>query len=455
MSEKEVLSKFKKDFYSIFKSYYEPIANQKDKYNSMINSGVHSSELSELKLSIERSVRGYNIFYDIYKEVANVSAVGDILNVKNFILNNMKECKNINTKEREEFAKLQANKVDYETLLQKANEMKSSVERYNHFKGILLSFNKIIPASLEKNTNINMPLPQTNKEKIETKVMSQELPQEEKKKVSKNNDLDVYKNDKYVSAVGAVSHKICGLKKQLYSLSNEEEIRKVRIEIYDLCKKREEAVFILTGYEGVNILESIDSNEDYVYSQADFIPEKPYKLNSSEYKKEFDNLLYEIGDLQFNGEDSERYNESIKDKKHIQVNNFKNYYSSKIRKYNNLMLSLFEKNPSILSMSRDLINSLSLFNLEGGYSSFKSKHSDGMIGSEKISSAMYNEGIERINSLKDKLISYSTQTIDKKGGTIEITNHEPTKEENIKMLNKRYFEIYDLIIQKRENDMKL
>ena len=98
-------------------------------------------------------------------------------------------------------------------------------------------------------------------------------------------------------------------------------------------------------------------------------------------------------------------------------------------------------------MGQDLLGTLRLFNINGGYASFKAKHKDGKIGSEAISKEMYKEGIDRIKTLLNAINTYGTRVIERNGGIITVNDTEKTREQRIAEINTKYFEIYDMILQ--------
>ena len=83
----------------------------------------------------------------------------------------MKECKDINERERKEFSGLQVKGVSFEELQKKAVEMKVAVERYGYLKEILVMIDKYLSISQSKEkvsgtSPINKPLPQTSQREV-------------------------------------------------------------------------------------------------------------------------------------------------------------------------------------------------------------------------------------------------------------------------------------------------
>ena len=456
MEEKEILSKFKSELYGILKSCYDLTVSQKKQHSEMSKSNKSSSELGSLNVLIQQNTRKYNDYTEIYNKVNKSTSLSEISQIRSFLLVSMKECKDINERERKEFSGLQVKGVSFEELQKKAASMKVAVERYGYLKEILVMIDKYLSISQSKEkvsgtSPINKPLPQTSQREVSKSPVPKKEEPVRTTKVNKNE----YVKDTDILAVGAISKKICELKNELFSLpeEKEKEAKQLRVTIYNLCQKRQDVVFRLSGFEGVNVLESIDSEEDAVYSKSEFTPEAPYTMDASEYNKRLNSTLLKINDLQFNVQESKYFKNSLGKKQNGTYREFRDYYDTTMRRYNNMIVSLFGRNPEVLSMSRDLISSFGSFNLEGGYSAFKSKHSDGMIGSENVNQEMYKEGIDKINGLMGKLSSYSTQMIGKSGGSVKVVNHEKTKAEKIAMLNQRYFEVYNLIINNKNSSM--
>lgn len=114
------------------------------------------------------------------------------------------------------------------------------------------------------------------------------------------------------------------------------------------------------------------------------------------------------------------------------------------------MNALVGNDDKLVSMGQDLLGTLRLFNIKGGYASFKAKHKEGKIGSEAISKEMYNEGVDRIKTLLNAINTFGTKTIERKGGTITVNDTEKTRKQRVAEINNKYFEIYDMILQTRK-----
>ena len=240
--------------------------------------------------------------------------------------------------------------------------------------------------------------------------------------------------------------------------SKSQEAKKLKIVIYKLCTEREEMITKLLGYEAANKIVMVESMEDATFSKEDTPLEKPFELKSSTFSSEFTTLVYMLGDLEFSGLDSETFKKyrDLEDKslqragkKNLLTLNqsYKKCYDSLIKKYHNILRTIVGKDDKLVSMGQDLLGTLRLFNINGGYASFKAKHKDGKIGSEAISKEMYKEGIDRIKTLLNAINTYGTRVIERNGGIITVNDTEKTREQRIAEINTKYFEIYDMILQ--------
>ena len=282
--------------------------------------------------------------------------------------------------------------------------------------------------------------------------------------VETNGDMDKaidYLREKGISKAAKKAERIAaeGLS-NIYINGNDAVVVELNSET-DFVAKNSEFKDLLDKIGNTILENKVESMEDATFSKEDTPLEKPFELKSSTFSSEFTTLVYMLGDLEFSGLDSETFKKyrALEDKtlqkagkKNLLTLNqsYKKCYDSLIKRYHNILRTIVGKDDKLVSMGQDLLGTLRLFNINGGYASFKAKHKDGKIGSEAISKEMYKEGIDRIKTLLNAINTYGTRVIERNGGIIIVNDTEKTREQRIAEINTKYFEIYDMILQARK-----
>ncbi len=261
------------------------------------------------------------------------------------------------------------------------------------------------------------------------------------KQVPTTSDLD-YDSKSYL----AICQKIMELKNECFKLEyNDLKASELRSIIYALCIEREKMVSKVLGVSGINKLRLIESKEDMVMSKKDELDDwvllsnniddmkEPTTITLPEYINYLRQTFREISGIEF---DIESTMEGIKGKRSnvISTNKLRaEEYKEIVKKnYYNLIKSL--NDPKVEMLSEALLNYLSIYNIEGGYSTFKKHYSNGKIGNEAISMNLYKKGIANIETLMEEIISLAKQNISKKMGEITINNYVKTKRDGIEEL---------------------
>ena len=121
-------------------------------------------------------------------------------------------------------------------------------------------------------------------------------------------------------------------------------------------------------------------------------------------------------------------------------------YKEVVRKnYYNLIRSL--NNPKVNALADALLNYLSIYNIDGGYSTFKKHYTNGKIGNEAISMNLYRKGIANIETLMNEIINLAKEDISKKMGEITINNYVKTKKDSITELRNMHVGVVKEMIQ--------
>lgn len=329
------------------------------------------------------------------------------------------------------------------------NELLSTMEKTLSLKSQVISADDVKKKIKEVPRSENAP----------KKVVT---PSSETKVSQPNTTKKNYANDPDILALHTMNRKVQGLKDMYYKMdSKSQEAIRVKMVIYKLCTEREEMVTKLLGYDAANKIVMVESMEDATFSKEDTPLEKPFELKSETFSSEFTSLVSMLGDLEFSGLDSETFKQyrTIEDKAMQKVGkknsltpnqSYKKCYDSLIKRYHNILRTIVGTDDKLTSMGQDLLGTLRLFNIRGGYASFKAKHKDGKIGSEAISKEMYTEGVDRIKTLLNAINTFGTKTIQRNGGTITVNDTEKTREQRVAEINNKYFEIYDMILQTRK-----
>ena len=423
MQESVIVEQFNRDLLRKLKALYDNYTSLKSSLSKLPKDSIEAKKISS---EYSEVIKKYNRFSDSYQVTSKFTKLDQIekyqiqiRNERNKLLAEYEELKvRYNEAVKNKVSVAELNKIAL-----RATEILKINSFYNE---LLLMMDK--PLSLKsqivsvddvKKKVREVPRSETQKEK--TVVSPVEKPVSQTKTTKKN-----YASDPDILALHTMNRKIQGLKDMYYKMdSKSQDAKKLKIVIYKLCTEREEMVTKILGYEAANKIVMVESMEDATFSKEDTPLEKPFELKSSLQRAGKKNLL--------------TLNQS-----------YKKCYDSLIKKYHNILRTIVGKDDKLVSMGQDLLGTLRLFNINGGYASFKAKHKDGKIGSEAISKEMYKEGIDRIKILLNAINTYGTKVIERNGGIITVNDTEKTREQRIAEINTKYFEIYDMILQTRK-----
>lgn len=446
--EQNNLSVLKKQMYQVASQYYQSYIKEKSKIEAILD----PKEREKVKIAADSFLKKYQFYLFYYNRINSVKTIVEASNEEKIISNDIVSHNQQLRKMIEEYNNLKANGASVSVLNELAVKAHKIKDELMELKGIAALYKKYLPNKIEKFSTLSVPetVVQTVQTVLEEKEKKKVISQQS---VTKTQTATVkrpnYSNNIDVVALGAVNKRISTMKEEFYKLNpRSEEAKKMRKTLYDLALKREEIVTRCVGDSGINMLGKIESMEDVTYSTTNFDVPKPRKITGEQYERELKHLLLQINDIQFNEKDSELFRNSVKDSEN--PGELKKYRDSLIRKYNDMIKSVYGEDSSVLSMGQDLIALFRTFNLEGGYLKFKDKHKTGMVGSEAISRNMYNDGIEEINSLISSLTKLSVMTIDKKGGSVIISNQNKTRDDKVKEIEDKYYELYAAVNARRQ-----
>ena len=219
-----------------------------------------------------------------------------------------------------------------------------------------------------------------------------------------------------------------------------------------LFRINEERRAVLTSEGGSYIIKEISELESLELRIANASENTPiYRLNRKEYLNALKDTIHAINEFYFL---------DFKKSKHYQVNNdlskeenealFHKRLDLYINKYYSLISSLFNDNYYIIEKGNskistdDLINYLSIYNLDGNYEIFRSKNKNTLIGNNEINKVDYQNKIEFLNGIVNTLIEKCANRINNK--YIDIIDLRSDKEELINLRNIKIGEI-DVLIE--------
>lgn len=456
MQESVIVEQFNRDLLKKLKILYDKYVSLKSKLSSLPKD---SAEAKKVNSEYKDVVSEYNRLSASHQVTSKFTSLEQLEQYKKQIqsersklLAEYEELKiKYNNGVKNKISTAELNKIAL-----RATEILKINSYYNELLSMMdksLSLKSQVVSSTVKNKMKSVP----KKEETKTVVHTTEKKSEPVKTTKKN-----YASDPDILALHTMNRKIQGLKDMYYKKdAKTQEAKKIKMLIYKLCVEREEMVTKLLGYDAANKIVMIESMEDVAFSKEDVPPSKPFQINTKTFSKDFTSLVAMLGDLEFSGLDSETYKKyrTFEDnvfKKGGKTNSstpnqsYKKCYENLLRRYHNILNTLVGDDDKLVSMGQDLLGTLRLFNIKGGYASFKAKHKDGKIGSEAISKEMYSEGVDRIKTLLNAINSYGTKKIERNGGTITVNDTEKTKEQRVAEINSKYFEIYDMILQTRK-----
>lgn len=456
MQESVIVEQFNRDLLKKLKLLYDKYVSLKSKLSSLPKD---SAEAKKVNLEYRDVVSEYNRLSASYQVTSKFTSLEQIEEYQKQIqaergklLAEYEELKvKYNNGVKNKISTAELNKIAL-----RATEILKINSYYNELLSMMdksLSLKSQVVSSTVKNKMKSVP----KKEETKTVVHTTEKKSEPVKTAKKN-----YASDPDILALHTMNRKIQGLKDMYYKKdAKTQEAKKIKMLIYKLCVEREEMLTKLLGYDAANKIVMIESMEDVAFSKEDVPPAKPFQINTKTFSKDFTSLVAMLGDMEFSGLDSETYKKyrAFEDsifKKNGKTNSstpnqsYKKCYENLLRRYHNILNTLVGDDDKLVSMGQDLLGTLRLFNIKGGYASFKAKHKEGKIGSEAISKEMYSEGVDRIKTLLNAINTFGTKTIERKGGIITVNDTEKTREQRVAEINSKYFEIYDMILQTRK-----
>ena len=233
------------------------------------------------------------------------------------------------------------------------------------------------------------------------------------------------------------SNTIIELIKKADNEKNIEEKNKLLSQIYNI--KDERRAKFTSSYsesilEKINYLESLE----YRIARCSDEEQKPYRLDKKAFIQTVKDTIKAINDFYY----LEFKNSQFFKKKDKNDYSKLNVYLSK---YHSLLYSSFKEKFHIIETnngkisSDDLLNYLSVYNMDNNYEVFIAKNKNNKIGNEKINKESYTKNVNLMNGFINKLIEDLNAKI--KGKYIDVVSEIDLKNE---LINERKSIIFDI-----------
>lgn len=445
------------------RSVMMPMYNELVKLRDQLNSLSGGPEYRSAKVRFDDLSKRYNILYETNSKIVKCTSKNEVKNELQRIINEREILYKEFVSLKKEYDLAKKNGVSVNELNKITNKARQISPIINCYDKLIEVFNKTL-GNVKSNKEPVVQKQVESKPSVVTetrqKVQQTEVKQKKQKK------LEEYIGDPDIRIIYMLNKKIQMLKNELFNhAQGSPKAKFINKQIYELCEQREKMVTDLLGTEAISKIAVIESMEDAAYSKANIVPIKSYSVTAEEYNEELDDLISILGDLKFNEFDSETYKKfraseekkaSEKGVPYTETENqtYKKVYEIAVRKYKNLLNSVIGEDKSLSSMKDDLLNSLSAFNLTGGYAAFKKKHKNGKIGGSAISRDVYTDGTKKIKDLISSLETYATKYIAKKGGKITVVDSEKTRGQMIEEVNGEYAKLFEQIEARKEKTVE-
>ena len=419
MSEIETVNNIKRTLYTLVTQYYNTYMSDKSEFNKKAYQKV--LDLYK-KINKCKSIKEINVYLDEIKK--------EYSSLKELYLSKVAIYEKMDKKEESyEAAVLMGEIKDVTRIAQVLNDM------YSQTKAMI---SRMTPKKTKKTTKAEKPKEEVRDEK----QVVEEKPVVTEKKTLNVDGVD-FKNP-IVNALHKLTEQIIGLKTRLAKMDPmSKDAIELRKKINAVSDRRLDIANKLFGNDGINYIRNIESLETRLAHCDDVKANSAVSVSSDKYIEDLDQLITIISDLRFFGEES-KY---VEDKEKFDET-YKKYYD----KFINYINSLFgEKNPNFYSVGdynisiSDLMSYLSVYNLRGGYQSFKEHHKTGKLGNEAISKEMYASGLDKIEGFITSLKEKASELLKTKGGKITIRDSRVSKEDIRFEIDSKMVDLYKVI----------
>lgn len=442
MSDKETIINMRKNLYEYLSMSYKACVS--------LNSEVKTNP--SLKTKYMAMLSNYHHMVKYYTKINGSNSLDEIRSVREEILKEISTIRKRYAELKQKYDSLKSKNASKTEINNVVNEMNSIVNLNKMMNEFITRIDSYLKKKNVNVTHINTPLPTVSKPKkdLEDKPKKeQEIKEKIKEEKSKEVKYEIPSGklyeDRNIREFDKINKTLCDMKREYYKLDRRSpEAKKLRKKIYDWCKKREMIMDKMSGIEGVNTLINMESIEDVICSKPEISRRKPYTVDTHKYNIRFDYLISKISDLKFNGYDSKFYQG-----KNGNYREYNKALTEATSEYEDLIKSVSDlsKSKNIGKISTDILSLLNVYNIDGDYLKFKDANNGGMIGGERVSLESYKEGINRINDMKESIKNYTSGVIERKGGTITITDHSDTKEKDEQLLQNEREKLYKIFLE--------
>ena len=355
---------------------------------------LYSSETYEDKICHNTK---YKIYNDYYLNIRNNSSFEYIFNLKNQI--------------NDEASKLEK---EYKALLKKYEKETLTVEKN---------------AMVDK---INLYVYQIDAYNIVYNVISKYL------KNNNGNSINY-------------SNNVIGLINNIKREKDSERKNKLEEELYQLIEERRVRLSAKTDSYIIKEICELESLELRIADAEDKI--KTYKVSRKPFLSGLKSAINAINEYHFlDYKKSKHYKGDPNRSEEENKEGFKRIYSSYVNIYYSLITSLFKENYHMIGKDNkistdDLINYLTIYNLDGNYEVFRSKNRNILIGTSEINKTDYDSKIELLTKAINYLIEECANKI--KDNQIEVTDFKSDKKDLTKQRDFKIGEIESIISEER------
>lgn len=398
-----------------------------------------------LRTSSSRSKDAYNLLAVEYNTLNSINSVSDL---NSYVKKVESMISNINDKInrlRSSYTTISATNPSDFNLKRINNEIRSLRTQLELYQTL---FNKIKPKEQTKKTDFP-PLDQKEKP-VQTKSskFTETRPKEETPKQTKHevkaNTPNVVINQNGQRMVKTATGKyiredikqafdssleIISKYKQLYSntLSSEEK-KRLRIEIYNLTEARRQNLSSLLPDEEASRIEMLESYEKQFASESVLTSKETVSLDKSSFISRIKGYLSDLGDLKIKGTHSSKYKGDKSKTERENQTEVDKQVKRNMYDFNNMISSLFgqgevtilEESNNVKYTTKDLLSYISTYGYERDFQEYSRNNSGMKVGNSELNRERYNQNMNLIDEMVDKLSYMSSSRIDKMGGKVTI-----------------------------------
>jgi hypothetical protein len=433
-----------------------------------------------LKTSSSRSKDTYTLLAEEYNTLNSIHSVSDL---NTYIKKVETMISNINNKInrlKESYKAISAsNPTDY-NLRRISNEIRDLHTKLEIYQTLL---NKIKSKEQDKKSDFP-PLDQTNTQTqtknskfTETKPLAATPVQT--KPVVETNTPNVVINQNGQRMVKTASGKyiredvkklydtsieIINKYKKLYSntLSSDEK-KKLRIEIYNLTETRRQNLSSLLPDEEASRIEMLESYEKQFASEAVLTSKETVSLDKTSFISQIKGYLSDLGDLKIKGTNSSRYKSDESKSQSENQTEVDKQVKRNMYNFTNMINSLFgkreitilEEDNNVKYTTKDLLSYISTYGFARDFQEYSKNNAGMKVGNSELNRERYNQNMDLIGRMIEKLGIMSSSRIDAIGGKITIKPSNEKLLETKSKISSTITEIYKQIDLKKVQDEQI